>query len=268
MLAPARLPENFAAWNRHHGAPLGYDRPRRALFRRFYSDDAWLRLSGPFAIQPGNNSTRRFEYPWTFHAADLSQPRTVVELGGSLAGPQFVLARLGHRVINVDPGLEADGLGWPVDQANIDRLNAWFGTDVRLINTTLDRAGLADESVDVMFSISVLEHLTQAELTLVMRHAGRCLRPGGRFIITLDLFLNLAPFTARLENEFGANQDVRRMVAESGLRLAQGDPAELNGFPEFDPQRILTHLERYLIGSYPVLTQCIVLEKPARPPSP
>jgi len=262
MLAPFQLPENFAAWNRQYGSPAGYDRPRRTLLRRFYSDDAWLRLSGPFAIQPGNNSTRRFEYPWTFHAADLSQPRTIVELGGSLAGPQFVLARLGHHVINVDPGLEAGGLGWPVDQASITRLNEWFGTDVRLINTTLDRAGLADNSVDVMFSISVLEHLTAKELTLVMRHAGRCLRPGGRFIITLDLFLNLAPFTSRLNNEYGTNQDVSRMVAESGLRLVAGDRAQLNGFAEFDPQQILSHLEQYLIGSYPVLTQCIVLEKP------
>lgn len=263
MLAPHQLPEEFAAWNLRYGAPSGYDRPRRALFRRFYSAEAWLRLRGPFAIQPGNNSTRRFEYPWTFHAADLSRPRTIVELGGSLAGPQFVLGRLGHRVINVDPGLEAAGLGWPVDQASISRLNRWFGTDVRLINTTLDRAGLADGSVDVMFSISVLEHLTPEELTAVMRHAGRCLRPGGRFIITLDLFLNLAPFTSRTKNEYGMNQDVRRMAAESGLTLVHGKPAELHGYAEFDPQAILSRLECYLIGSYPVLTQCIVLEKPA-----
>lgn len=263
MLAPVQLPEKFAAWNREYGAPIGYVRPRRALFRRFYSDDAWLKLSGPFAIQPGNNATRRFEYPWTFHAADLSQPRTIVELGGSLAGPQFVLDRLGHRVINVDPGLEAGGLGWPVDQLTIARLNQWFGTNVQLINTTLDQAGLADNSVDLMFSISVLEHLTQPELTLVMQHARRCLRPGGQFIITLDLFLNLVPFTTRQKNEYGTNQDVRRMVEESGLRLAQGNPAELYGFPEFDPQRILSNLEQYMVGSYPVLTQCIVLEKPA-----
>lgn len=263
MLAPVKLPEKFAAWNRHHGAPTGYERPRRALFRRFYSDEAWLKLSGPFAIQPGNNSTRRFEYPWTFHAADLSSPKTIVEIGGSLAGSQFVLDRLGHRVINVDPGLDAAGLGWPVDQASITRLNQWFGTHVTLINTTLDQAGLADNSVDLIFSISVLEHLTPTELALTMQHARRCLRPGGQFIITLDLFLNLAPFTSRPSNEYGRNQDVRRMVEENGFRLAQGNREELYGFPEFDPQRILASLEQYLVGSYPVLTQCIVLEKPA-----
>lgn len=262
MLAPVQLPKHFAAWNRAHGAPIGFERPRRTLFRRFYSDEAWLRLAGPFAIQPGNNSTRRFEYPWAFQAAGLSQPADVVELGGSLAGLQFVLARLGHRVTNVDPGLEAGGLGWPVDQASITRLNGWFGTDVRLANTTLDRAGLADASVDTIFSISVLEHLTDDELTSVMQHARRILRPGGRFVITLDLFLNLAPFTRREKNEYGTNKNVRRMAEESGLELLQGERAELNGFPEFNAASVQENLERYLIGSYPVLTQCIVLGKP------
>jgi SAM-dependent methyltransferase len=263
MLAPAQLPEHFAAWNRRHGAPCGYERRWRMLLRGCYSAQAWQRGCGPFAIQPGNNATRRFEYPWAFHAADLSRPRTIVELGGSLSGLQFVLARLGHRVLNVDPGLAAGGLGWAVDQASIARLNRWFGTDVRLLNTTLDQAGLADGSVDLLLSISVLEHLTPAELALALEHARRCLRPGGRFIITLDLFLNLEPFTARRRNEYGTNQNVRRMIGDGGLQLAQGRPDELFGYAQFDPQRILENLERYLIGSYPVLTQCIVLEKPA-----
>ncbi len=264
MLAPVLLPENFAAWNRAHGAPRGFDRPRRALLRRFYSDEAWLRLAGPFAVQPGNNSTRRFEYPWAVHAAALDRPSDIVELGGSLAGLQFVLARLGHRVTNVDPGLEAGGLGWPVDQASLAKLNSWFGTAVRLANTTLDRAALPDESADVIFSISVLEHLTEDELASVMDHARRILRPGGRFVFTLDLFLNLAPFTRRQKNEYGTNKDVRRMLESSGLELAAGDRAELNGFPEFDAARVQENLEKYLIGSYPVLTQCVVLRKPAR----
>lgn len=263
MLAPGVLPEAFAAWNRMHGAPAGFERPRRALLRRFYSDEAWLRLCGPFAIQPGNNSTRRFEYPWAFHAANLSPACNIVELGGSLAGFQFALSQSGYRVVNVDPGLNAEGLGWPVEQASIARLNGWFGTDVRLVSTTLDKAEIPDGSVDVLYSISVLEHLTETELTSVMKHAQRCLRPGGQFIITLDLFLNLSPFTRRDRNQYGTNQDVRWMVEYSGLRLAQGDPAELNGFPAFAPENILIKLEDYLIGSYPVLTQCIVLEKPA-----
>lgn len=221
-----------------------------------------MKLSGPFAVQPGNNSTREFEYPWVFENADLGSNKTIVELGGSLAGMQFVLSRQGHRVINVDPGMEAAGLGWEVNPESIARLNQMFGTNVRLENTTLDAAGLPDESVDLILSVSVLEHLVDAELGEVMRQARRVLRSGGRFVITLDLFLNLHPFTRRESNEYGSNKNVRELTEASGMTLVVGDRSELYGFPEFDPERILSNLERYLVGSYPVLTQCIVLQKP------
>ena len=40
-------------------------------------------------------------------------------------------------------------------------------------------------------SMSVLEHLPEDDIKEVMEHAYRCLKPGGRFIITLDLFLKI-----------------------------------------------------------------------------
>jgi hypothetical protein len=95
-----------------------------------------------------------------------------------------------------------------------------------------------------------------------MEHANRCLKPGGRFIITLDLFLNLEPFTRRTGNEWGRNQDVRWLVDISRMKLVEGNRSELFGFQEFSSERILANLEKYYIGSYyPGLTQCLVLEK-------
>lgn len=44
-----------------------------------------------------------------------------------------------------------------------------------------------------------------------------------------------------------------------------GECAELLGLDEFDPRVIQSRLESLLIGSYPYLTQCIVLQKPAKP---
>ena len=261
MLAPNKLPEEFISWNRKYGAPSGYERPRRSLFRCFYSNESWLRLRGPFAIQPGNNSTRHFEYPWAFSRANLSSPQNIVEIGGSLAGFQFVLSRLGHKVTNIDPGLNAEGLGWPVNRQTISQLNKLFDTNVCLINTTFDKANLPTESVDIIFSISVLEHLTENEFLTVMKEAFRCLRVGGQFIITLDLFLNLSPFTEAVENSYGTNKSVKQMIEYSGLHLIHGIPKELNGFEEFRPSKILELLDCYMIGSYPVLTQCIVLQK-------
>ncbi len=260
MLAPATLPEKFLTWNRAQGAPFGFQHPRRQLFRLFYSDEAWQKIRGPFAIQ-GNSTTRTYEYPWAYFTAALDSPKKVVEIGGSLSGFQFVLSREGHEVVNVDPGMEAAGIGWPSDERSIRKLNSWFNTNVTLKNTTISKAGLADNYYDLFFAISVLEHLPEADLREVMEHAYRCLKPGGRFIITLDLFLNLEPFSRRISNEWGKNQNGRWMVEISRMKLVGGDRSQLFGFPEFSVEAILADLEKYYIGTYPVLAQCIVLEK-------
>jgi len=261
MLAPSKLPEHYGVWNGRHGAPFGHTRPNRRLLRRFYSDQAWRKLRGPFSIQ-GNSATREFEYPWAFHVAELGTRRRIVEIGGSLSGFQFVLSQEGHEVVNVDPGLDAAGLGWPSDQASMRELNALFGTNVVLKSSTIGKADLPDASYDLFFSISVLEHLPEADVREVMEHAWRCLKPGGRFVLTVDLFLNLEPFTKRTSNEYGRNIDVRQMIESSKLRLLVGERSQLFGYPEFSTEPILANLETYLVGAYPVLTQCMVLQKP------
>jgi 2-polyprenyl-3-methyl-5-hydroxy-6-metoxy-1,4-benzoquinol methylase len=260
MLAPVSIPEKFLAWNRAQGAPFGYQRPKYGLLRRLYSKKMLQKLSGPFGIQ-GNSSTRTFEYPWAYYAAQLNSHAKVIEIGGSLSGLQFVLSREGHEVVNVDPGMEAAGLGWASDENSIRKLNSWFKTNVTLKSSTIGKANLASNYYDVCLSISVVEHLPESDIREVMEHAYRCLKPGGRFILTVDLFLNLEPFSRRSSNEWGKNQNVRWIVEISRMKLVEGDRSQLLGYPEFDAERILANLEKYYIGSYPVLSQCLVLEK-------
>ena len=265
MLAPSVVPEIFVAWNRAHGAPFGYFPRRYPFVRHFYSKEALQKLRGPFGIQ-SNNTTRTYEYPWAYYAGELDAHgkdahKKIVEIGGSLSGFQFALSREGHEVVNVDPGLSSAGVGWPCDERTIRKLNSWFCSNVTLKNTTIGNANLPDNYYDLVFSISVLEHLPEADLQEAMEHAFRCLKPGGRFIITLDLFLNLEPFSRRRHNEWGTNQDVRRMVEVSRMKLIKGERSQLFGYPEFSSEAILTNLEKFYIGSYPVISQCIVLEK-------
>jgi 2-polyprenyl-3-methyl-5-hydroxy-6-metoxy-1,4-benzoquinol methylase len=257
MLAPSTLPEKFAVWNRVHGAPFGRDRLRHKILEHFYSREALQRLRGPFAIQ-SNNTTRTYEYPWAYYAAELTVPKRIVEIGGSRSGLQFVLSREGHEVTNVDPGV-----GWPLDEERIRELNSWFNSSVALKNCTIGKANLPDNYYDLFLSVSVIEHLDEQDIQEVMENAYRCLKPGGRFVITLDLFLNIEPFSRRASNEIGKNQNVRRMVDISRMKLVSGERSQLFGYPEFDPEAIIASLEKYLIGiHYPVLTQCIILEKP------
>lgn len=261
MIAPRKLPEKYAAWNRQHGAPFGRKLPLDRWVKRLAPWRLQMRYAGPFAFQP-NNTTRSFEYPWAYFATQLGARSRILEIGGGLSGFQFVLAKKGLRVVNVDPGLDARGRGWKCDNKSIDKLNQYFGTAVELRNTVVAEAGLEPESFDRAFSISVLEHLRDEEIEEVMNSVFTCLKPGGYFVLTIDLFLDIAPFTSREINEYGKNVDVKRIVEMAPFIMEKGDPAKLNGFPEFNPDQIQSDLFSYLVGQYPAMVQCLVLRKP------
>jgi 2-polyprenyl-3-methyl-5-hydroxy-6-metoxy-1,4-benzoquinol methylase len=270
LLLRRELPERFAAWNRSWGAPSGHATLKHLIAKRVLdgmrlSDaDVSRRIAGPFSLQ-GNSDTRRVEYPWAYFATPLRSGLRVVEVGGALSGFQFALSKAGCDVVNVDPG-EEDQEYWELSlRLNSDsmaRLNRVFGTSVELRGSTLQDARFPEESVDRVFSISTIEHVPEADLGELSREIGRILKPGGLCVLTIDLFLDLVPFTSKAQNYYGRNADVRALVEASGLRLAEGTPAELFGYDEFHALDIQTDLGQYFLGSgYPVCAQALVLEK-------
>ena len=272
MIAQKVYPKKYDRWNRQSSAPFGRLKWKTSYWK-FISQ--WIRLQipyryraailGPFSIQP-NSTTRRFEYPWCFYEAGIQPGDHVLEIGGGLAGFQFVLNRNGCSVVNVDPGLDASGVGWFCDHETMARLNKTFGTSVRLENTTIDKADLKSASFDTAFAISVLEHLTPRDLRDVMTHVYRALKPSGRFIITLDLFLDLKPFTQKSANKFGTNINASDLIGLAPFVVEKGNRDELLGFPGFSVERVSENLDNYLIGEgYPVLIQCLVLRKSSTP---
>lgn len=260
MIAPRTTPPAYAQWNARWGAPSG-----RPGYRRWPLRGTWLdaRARGPFAYQE-NNSTREFEYPWVYEqVTKLGPGRAVVDVGGSLGGLQFVLASEGYDVTNVDPGMAAEGRGWEVSPAAHRWLSETFAAPVRLVTKPLQDAGLPDASADAVLCVSAMEHFSPADLAAVATHIPRVLKPGGVAILTVDLFLDLAPFTDREANAYGRNIDLRAWLASAGLERAAGNPAELNGFPEFSAGAVLRDLAKYHVGrGYPALAQCVVGRKP------
>lgn len=261
MLAPRDIPPHYVDWNRQHGAPFGHHARWKPLLRHLLPAATLARWLGPFSIQP-NNTIRRFEYPWAFHAVPLGQGVRALDVGGGLGGFGFTLSRHGCTVVNVDPGLEARGKGWPCDPATIARLNGWFGTQVELRHTTVGRANLDPGTFDVAYSISVIEHLPPEEIEDVFACVFRALKPGGHFVLTVDLFLDVAPFAAAPRNRYGVNVDVAWMLGLQPFILVAGERRELYGFPEFDVRAIRARLDDLLVGEYPALAQCVVLRKP------
>jgi SAM-dependent methyltransferase len=263
MIAKSPLEPRFREWNKTWKAPYGSATARNRLPKGLWTTALGARAVGMFAFQP-NNSARRFEYPWAFFESATQPGMKVLDIGGGVSGFPFVLGKAGAEATIVDPFFEYGG---PTDYTKdpddlVSLLNSAFATNVALNRNTIDQAGLPSDTFDRIFCISALEHFPADARAAVAREVPRLLKPGGRFIATVDLFLNLHPFTSRPTNAFGSNVSIRDLVERSGLRLVAGDRAELVGYDEFSADAVLSRLETYHVATpYPALTQAFVLER-------
>ncbi|MFA6044164.1 MAG: class I SAM-dependent methyltransferase [Phycisphaerales bacterium] len=272
MIARKSISNEYAAWNRTHKAPAGpawWDRVThsrlRSLFwpRRMRLPGPLVRSLGAFAFQ-ANSDTRTVEYPWCWFAGALKPGMTVVDVGAGAAGLQFVMSAAGINVLSVDPLLNpSEKVRWEFSEADFDRLNRVMGSKVVFIRKLLQDAKLEADSIDRVFAVSVIEHIPLEGARELMAEVRRILKPGGLFIGTVDLFLDLAPFTSSTSNKYGTNVPVSMLVESSGLELVSGDRRELYGFPEFDPQSITKRRDEFFVANN-VCAQCIVLRKPER----
>jgi SAM-dependent methyltransferase len=159
--------------------------------------------------------------------------------------------------VNVDPG--QDGLGWKYNAALHRHLCRALKAPVQLFDKKIDSLEAPPHSFDVVLSVSALEHFPNADLAILASAMRRLLKPDGIVVMTIDLFLDLKPFSEREENVWGRNLDISQFLNMAGLRLDDGNPAELLGFPEFNPAQIMGNLATYVVGEgYPVLSQCVV----------
>lgn len=275
--------KTFLRWNEQWGAPFGDLSIKARIARRIWDKlrlkeltglsyleavektmgfAASARCRGIFGFQT-NNSNRTFEYPWAFLATTLEPGMKALEIGGGLSGFQFALAKSGLLVTNVDPGIEAAGVGFECTEEAIEKLNDAFHTNVRLINTNMENANLEANSFDRIFSISVIEHLSEAEFTSLSDEVYRCLKPGGLFVATADLLLDLTPFTTRKRGRWGENFPVGKLLTDSRFSVEVGIPGEIYGATSFNADEIQSRLEEFVLGDPPAMVQCMVLKKRA-----
>ncbi len=190
-------------------------------------------------------------------------PSRILEIGGALSGLQFVLAKDGHEVHNVDPFFDYGKGDYDIDPiAEHANLNRVFDTDVVLHRATLPEADVTGTFAAAL-CISTIEHLSPADVEATLAEVKRLLVPGGLLILTIDLFLNLTPFCSRTANVWGTNMSVAWIDELLGYPMVAGDRRELNGYPEFSTDDILGRLEEFAISThYPQMAQLVAFRVP------
>ncbi|MEA5411772.1 methyltransferase domain-containing protein [Synechococcus sp. BA-120 BA3] len=114
----------------------------------------------------------------------------IAEIGG---GNSRILERLAinNRCANIEK-FEGKHLG-PAEEiklANVRNINSYVGD--------FD-AAISDSQFDVIFSISVVEHVETERLNLFFIDLLRMLRPGGKFFHAIDVYLQDFPTSSTLE---------------------------------------------------------------------
>jgi len=164
--------ENFARLETQQAAFLAH--PRR------YADPRY-----PWPRDALHNWSRPWEYTFLLHqlehelASGGGTRLRAVDFGSGSTFFPFVVARLGFHLICLDND--------PVVTNELERNVAAIDTapgsiDVRLNS---ERLPVEDESADVAYSISVLEHMPDP--VPVVNEIARILRPGGLFVLTMDV---------------------------------------------------------------------------------
>ncbi len=133
--------------------------------------------------------SRVWEYPYVYHhlrAAhsrfQKSEPPVVVDFGSGVTFFPFAVAKLGYQVIcsDIDPLCRRD-----LTNASRYLSSAPGSIEFRLLTETIP--AFRDEEVDIIYCISVLEHIPDFESTVV--ELSRILKKGGLLLLTIDLDL-------------------------------------------------------------------------------
>ena len=180
-----------------------------------------------FAGWASSHRSRIWEYPWVIREVtrgSASGSPVAIDIGAGRSPVPIALRHLGMRTIVVDPGP-----GSEKDRGATGKEWEWtdytkFGVETQ--RTTMEDMVIAPGTVGFAVSVSVIEHLPAQSRRAGIARVADALRPGGHFIVTVDLargtdaLFNMAAGAAvESADEHGKLGDLLSEVAAVGLRL-------------------------------------------------
>jgi 2-polyprenyl-3-methyl-5-hydroxy-6-metoxy-1,4-benzoquinol methylase len=146
------------------------------------------RETGRQAIDPKNEHyengiywSREWEYPWAIHSSKVRRGYTILDVGCGKSPFLTYLGMMGCEAYGLDKGetKEHDGL-WGYDED----FGKPYVKEIR--EEMMSEMSYPDNFFDIVFCISVLEHVSRAEVKAGLKEMRRVLKPGGLLVITLD----------------------------------------------------------------------------------
>lgn len=135
--------------------------------------------------------SRIFEYPWIlFQLGYDLRDREIAEFGAGISPLPLLLSMRGARVHTFDHGPEVllDGIA---------QKNEWgffnfasLDPSIKSINKTISTELLPANSMDIWYSVSVVEHVPKSLRLKIFKLMQHSLKPGGMLFLTVDLFKN------------------------------------------------------------------------------
>jgi ubiquinone/menaquinone biosynthesis C-methylase UbiE len=188
-------------------------------------------------IDRHDNVNRYWEYPWAFTHSRLRSGMRVLDAGAGYSAFLLYLAE-------IVPNAEYHAADPVYDFHTPAQL-----PHVRISKRAMEELDYPDNHFDLVFCLSVIEHLNIEVRRAAIRQLARCLRPGGRVVLTVDYFLDWPRWQAALDKNprmatwLSGSPDVAKMIADSGLELL--DPARIDphpGLADFD-ERLMDNEE-------------------------
>lgn len=158
--------------------------------------------------------TRSVEYTWVLEKIIESMPKEILDIGAGVSPLPIYLFQRGYSVTTIDNHL--------LTRTFLDKMdwNEWGFLDYSLFGfsiTSLHQDVMkyaSRKQFDVIYSVSVIEHMPRKIWEGLLNKVALWLKPGGHFILTLDLI----PETENLWN-FSEGQMVEAVQQHGNLSL-------------------------------------------------